>query len=455
MHNEQLTLFTLPVILVYILLIVFIYAIVGRTIYAKDKKLYHLLIFGLLIKILGGIAFAMLYEFHYRWAGDTFYYFRNSCYLAKTFWNSPLSYFRILFDTVDASNIGMIDTTYYNPLFRLNNASGIYSMHRFTSVFAIAGFDNYYLISILMNGFLYLLNWKVFCFVDKMFPNHTKITFIAFMCVPSVILFSSGIMKDAYVYSFSGMMLLYLYRLFFDRQIGVGNIIKLLFSVYVVYSLKPYVLFALFLAFFVWFGFTYLYKVKNKVLRVIILPIVMVVMSVVALYGMTTLGNMLGGKYASVDAMVESASLSQYDLKQDYYQGQSFDIGGYDDVNGAVSVAPLAIIAGLYRPFLWEVRSAAMLFSGVENFVLLLISIYVILVVGLKKTYQLINENLFFLYCLIFTLLLACGVGLSTSNFGALVRFRIPFVPYFFFILLYISNVYRKSKNMPLVKEDH
>ena len=46
-------------------------------------------------------------------------------------------------------------------------------------------------------------------------------------------------------------------------------------------------------------------------------------------------GNMLGGKYASVDAMVESASLSQYDLKQDYYQGQSFDIGGYDDVNGA------------------------------------------------------------------------------------------------------------------------
>ena len=91
MHNEQLTLFTLPVILVYILLIVFIYAIVGRTIYAKDKKLYHLLIFGLLIKILGGIAFAMLYEFHYRWAGDTFYYFRNSCYLAKTLWNSPYS----------------------------------------------------------------------------------------------------------------------------------------------------------------------------------------------------------------------------------------------------------------------------------------------------------------------------------------------------------------------------
>jgi len=40
------------------------------------------------------------------------------------------------------------------------------------------------------------------------------------------------------------------------------------------------------------------------------------------------------------------------------------------------------------------------------------------------------------IFCFSFSLLFAFALGFSTSNFGALVRFRIPFLPFFNLMLL-------------------
>jgi hypothetical protein len=137
--------------------------------------------------------------------------------------------------------------------------------------------------------------------------------------------------------------------------------------------------------------------------------------------------------------MVEKAWVTQDDLKQDYYGGNSFDIGGFDPtLGGMLSKAPKAVIAGLYRPFIWESKNVFMLISGIENLIFLLLTIYIILRTGpIKVIKQILNEP-FLIFCLVFAIIMAFFIGLTTANFGALVRYKIPLIPFFLFGLLLI-----------------
>ncbi len=106
--------------------------------------------------------------------------------------------------------------------------------------------------------------------------------------------------------------------------------------------------------------------------------------------------------------------------------------------------------AGLYRPFLWEARNPVMLIAGIENFAMLLLSLYVLLLacVAIFKTgpgYMLrtMFDNSLIVFSFIFAITFAFSVGLTTANFGALVRYKIPLIPFFLsglFIVIYKFN---------------
>ena len=51
------------------------------------------------------------------------------------------------------------------------------------------------------------------------------------------------------------------------------------------------------------------------------------------------------------------------------------------------------------------------------------------------------------LYSIFFSLLLAFGVGMASTNFGALTRYKIPFMPYYFssIYLIYCLNKEKKA----------
>lgn len=442
---QQLTIASMLGIVAYVVIVWLIFSYVISRKYQKDRGLCFYFNVGFFLKIAAGIAFGLLYEFHYKWAGDTFYYFRNACRLANTFWESPISYIKILFDWVDESNISSIDITNYNPIIYWDNRSGIYAIHRFVSIFAVMGFNNYYLITVLINTVLYALNWKLFRFIIEQFPSSRRIAFISFLCVPSVLLFGSGIMKDSFTLSFSGLILISMYRLLLERKWKFNYIFMLIISLYVVFQLKPYIVYAFVLSVLAWWCLYNIQHVKNKVMRIMVFPVVIVLSAVVIMYVFSLMGNLAGGRYSSVESMVSSASMSQYDLKQDYYEGESFDIGSYTDLSGAILLMPKAIVASWYRPFIWEAHSVAMIISGLENFIMLLLSLYALLKVGpFQCLSKLTSGNMFLLFALILSLIMAIGIGLSTSNFSALVRFRIPMVPYFLFLTLYMISANKK-----------
>jgi len=114
-----------------------------------------------------------------------------------------------------------------------------------------------------------------------------------------------------------------------------------------------------------------------------------------------------------------------------------------------------AVWVTLYRPHLWEVNSLVMLLSALEAFVLLLFTIYVLYKVGLLMSLRRITSNPFLIFCFVFSIFFAFAVGLTTYNFGSLVRYKIPLYPYFvsaLFILLSYSKRERKSAVLDLTE---
>ena len=152
------------------------------------------------------------------------------------------------------------------------------------------------------------------------------------------------------------------------------------------------------------------------------------------------------GQYGAIDSMLQKAVEASADLKQEYYQGNSFDLGEIDPtISGVLSKFPIATMTGLFRPFLWEARNVVMFASGIENSIILLFVFYVFFRrpgTSLKVMFT----NPLVLFCLIFAVFFAFSVAISTSNFGAMVRLRIPQMPFLLsgWLIIYY---FQKEKN--------
>ena len=190
----------------------------------------------------------------------------------------------------------------------------------------------------------------------------------------------------------------------------------------------------------IWGAWNKIISIKNYILRILCIPFVLGLGIGSGVLLWSTISPNLG-VYSSVDSMIAKASASSEDLKQEYYQGNSFDIGSYDkSVSGILSKFPIAVIAGLFRPYIWESKNIVMAFSGIENFIVLLFFFYIFIKNPLSSIKNLFVSPLA-LFSFIFAIFFAFSVAISTSNFGALVRLKIPLMPFFISALFIIDRI--------------
>ena len=113
--------------------------------------------------------------------------------------------------------------------------------------------------------------------------------------------------------------------------------------------------------------------------------------------------------------------------------------------------APVAIFAGLFRPTLLDVRNPVMAISALENTALMLFLLYILFRVGPLGFAGHVFSRPMILFSFVFAIFFSFAVGLTTSNFGSLVRYKIPALPFFLASLYMIRyNQQRKLlKTMP------
>ncbi len=419
--------------------------------YQKFKEVNHVhykyFTSGLLIKILGSLTFVFIYLYYYG-GGDTTSYFESSKAMANLFYKKPADYFTVLFSPPSDETRSLFTMQTGYPWSYLFYDSHTFMVVKLTSIITIITFKSYILTSVILATITYYGVWKVFSLFVLYFPSLEKKLAFSILYFPSTLFWGSGVSKDTYTY-FGVMLLFYsVYNIFINKsshKIYV-KLLPLLVGFFLIINIKPYILLIFLPCAFVWIFYDKYKRIRIKILKYLIAPIGFVLVIVTSYFILNSLGDKMS-KF-SLDKALETAAITNYDLKQDYYGGSSFNIGDYDGtILGAAKLFPAATFAGLFRPGIWESSKITLLIAGIENSIILFFVLSFIFKNNWIVLYKIITGNSVLLFSFLFSVLFSFMIGLTTSNFGALVRFKIPYLPFLMssiFITQYFINTRKK-----------
>ena len=398
-----------------------------------------------LAKIYGGLSFALIYILYYK-GGDTTAYWIDAGRLSKLIFADPVCFVRILAGDLSNKWFYCFDLSEGTPIHYLRDPQA-YTVTRFTSLFHFLSVDSFLGCTILVAWVSFGGVWRLYQVFYEEYPRISKELAIAFLFIPSVIFWGSGIMKDTFTFTAACWMTSSVYGLLLKRRDVFRNSLFVLFSSYIMIAMKPYVFVALLPGIFIWIVFNRIQTIENQIVRVMIAPILLMV-GLVAAAGVFSQASSSLGSYGSVDSIMERAIATQEDLKRDAYKGNTFDIGTIDpSATGMLSKAPVAIFAGLFRPTLFDVRNPVMLISALENTALMLFLIYMLFKIGPFAFARYVFSKPMILFSFSFAIIFSFAVGLTTSNFGSLVRYKIPALP-FFLASLYMIRYHQELNRL-------
>ena len=252
-------------------------------------------------------------------------------------------------------------------------------------------------------------------------------------------------MKDSFMLGATCWITSNIYYLLIAPKKKIWNIFFLILNTVLILNCKPYILISLIPGVLFWINNYYLKGVKNKLVRILVFPAVIAVFLGLGAIIFNSFSSSMG-VYGSLEGAIKKAQITQDDLLNEWhYGGNNYKLDRIDgSISGLMNSAPLAIFTAIFRPLPWEIGSPTMVISAIENTVLLLFTFYSLIIIGPFKFLRIIVNDPFLIYCFIFSLLFAFGVGIAGTNFGALVRYKTPLMPFFF------SGVYlvrQKSKS--------
>ncbi|MEA3447319.1 MAG: hypothetical protein U9Q98_02565 [Bacteroidota bacterium] len=429
----------LPIYLMIMLVIAAMYR--GSLKDEQDKKFF---MWGLWAKLAGGLAFALVYVYYYG-GGDTTSYWHSANCLINLAGENFHAFWKLMTGSMDAEYLSAFNHNTGYPLYRHDPKA--FAANRFLVPFVFLGAKKFLVSTLVLDFLLYFVVFRFYRFLRRLYPDQQLVTAIAVLFIPSVLFWGSGLLKDSLTFSFTLLSIISLYYLIIKPKHVFRYFLYLLFSAYIVISIKPYIFFALLAAALVWAIVQYTKNIKGAFLRFVLMPVLSLTVLAGGMFAFSQLSGAVGGYYSDMDAMAEQAVVIQDDLTRDYYGGNSFDIGAFEPtLGGMLSKFPQATAAGLYRPYLWDSATVFMLLSGLENLVLMFLTLYILIKIGPVKLLRQLGQDPYLVFCFVFAIILAFFIGLTTANFGALVRYRIPMLPFFVFALLKIYMVNRKLK---------
>ncbi len=269
--------------------------------------------------------------------------------------------------------------------------------------------------------------------------------------LPSAVFWSSALLKEPLIMATLGPMVLAL-KWLSDGHRRVLALLMLVPSMTVMTMVKPYVLMALSLGAAVF----YLWRRFRSQGATALKPF-----SVVTAVALGAAGLVLGNNYFSKadEASAASALARQRAVGYRTEGGSNFQIDALSEsavekrtLTQELVLAPMALFTALFRPFLFEARNVVQLVNALESTLLLLLFARSWRRTSLRAMVSYVSGSPALLFCLVFTLALAIGTGLATTNMGTLSRYRAPMMPFFFTLLLVLDEWSARQARVAFVR---
>jgi len=411
--------------------------------FVTEKQNQRYFIPALSLKIIGAISVGLIYQFYYG-SGDTFTYFTyGSRYIWEAFQDNPVLAFKLIF----AGQEYVGDTFQYASKIYTYGDLSSYFVVRVAGVLDLLTFHTYAATAILFAAISFSGLWAMYHVFYKLFPKQHFGMAIAVLFIPSVFFWGSGILKDTITLGALGWATYSIYSLFIEKRNILLSVLILLLSFYTIYVVKIYILLCFIPAAILWIFYLRIGAVKNVVVKVIIAPVVLGIAGVIGYYSVLKIGE--DNPRYDVENLANTAKITAEWIHyvSEREGGSAYTLGDFDySPAGMLRKFPLAVWVSLYRPYLWEAHNIVMLLSALESFALLLFTLYVMYNVGFIHTFKLISREPVLIFCFIFAIVFAFAVGVSTYNFGSLVRYKIPMYPFFVSGLIILLSYSKRDR---------
>lgn len=434
-------------------LLALFYLIILYVFYARRKRIaiktapeFKYFLWGLFAKIFGGLIFSLIYFYYYK-GGDTISYFYSAVSMSKLAALDPMDYFSVLFGEVSESKRDLFNEEIGYPYRYVYFDPRTFFVIRMISPMVILSLNSYLITTLLLAAISYIGVWKCFRTMVGYYPALTNKFAIAFLFMPSIIFWGSAILKDTFTFSATCWFVHSLDELYFKRRNMWSNGLAIILCSIVIVIVKPYIFMVLFPASLLWVFHSRMSAIRNLLVKFLFLPLGALLVLFATAYTLNSLEERLD-KF-SLDKALKTIEVAQEDLtRADAYGSNYFEIGELDGTwTGVLSKFPIAVNAALFRPYVWEARSIVIVFSGLENLWILMLTVITVFKVRLFLFRAMFGESRI-MFFLLFALSFAFVVGVTTPNFGALVRFKIPMIPFFISALYLLRFLAERKRAM-------
>ncbi len=378
-----------------------------------------LLFFSLCIKLLGTFAFCYTYQDIYK-GGDTLHYHEDAKNIAKHFWNDPNTFIKSWIFNVEANSQSTYYFKHYKKSYREETNPREMHLVRFIVPFEILSFGGFYACSLLISFLAFSSIWKIFEMLKQVFPSNQFTVVILF--IPSILFWTGGILKDTIILFATGWIVYSTFRLIYCKKGIKRNMLMILFCLYLISSIKPYILVVLIPCLMLWFGLELIKRIGDKSFRILISP--MISFLIIGLIFLILIGvKEILGVYGNYSELIEFSSI----IREGYDKTLSENSLLLSESNHELSFNNIlkVFFSINYQPLLGQHWNWFSLLASLENTILLCLTLFVVLfsIIKPRKTLKIIRHP-FIAFCLIYSLLFSVGLGLSVSNFGAIIRLK-------------------------------
>lgn len=379
-------------------------------------------------KMLMGVALGLVYLYYYS-ANDTWLFFKNATILANHAYKDFDGYLQFLWSSNGVDIWSELSNTQERSLFLV----------KILSLFTFITYNNYWISALYFSLISFFASWNLFKVICKHIPQGITPAVIAFLFFPSIVFWSSGLVKETLALAGIYFLTALFVKLIQIPSEGRGNRLLQAFrrltwwewplailSFYVAWNLKYYWT-ALFMAVFT--TSILFFFLQKRILIIDRFKIISWLLIFILLSGIVSLSHpnfylsrvlqVLITNHNDFVAISKNSGLIHYNNLTANWS--------------SILINSLwALVSGLFRPFVWEATGISSWLAAIENLFLLVFA------VALSFRRKAESGNTLLLVSALFYIILLCVfLALSTPNLGTLSRYRVGFLPFFVFIISY------------------
>jgi hypothetical protein len=372
-----------------------------------------------------GAALGLIYLYYYK-DNDTWLFFKDANTLADFALRDFIDYTRFMFFSESHYNI-------WNDL--ISNQPRSVFLFKVMSVLSLLGGKNYWISATYFSLISFLASWYLFQLIAKSYENSSLAASFAFLFFPSVAFWSSGLVKETLALSGLYLIAVTIVKILAKQHLKWFDYIFSIIGLWMAWNLKYY-----WTALFVAVAFTtllvHLLKQKSDLINKFTITSWTILFTVLCLLATLFHPNFYLHRFLDVliynhDVFVRISDkgdmIEYFDLKPSWWS--------------VLINSPLALISGMFRPFIWEASGLTQLIASIENLVI------TFLVISSLKRMGSARRNLLTVSVIVYSILLCVFLAISTPNFGTLSRYKVGFLPFLVFVLVYQNPLILFLKN--------